>query len=129
MNIKAERIEQLIQIINRNLQLALSGQNGTVSVEFKKLQRVDAGIFGHDKFAFEMVHFVKGSQEQPDEGSISQIWERLFVSGLETLLVECAVVKDEIERDCFVSRVYCWFTEKLVERRDLPRTAGEKQIH
>ena len=41
--------------------------------------------------------------------------------GLETLLVECAVVSDDIERDCFVSRVYCWFTEKLAERRELPR--------
>lgn len=124
MNIKAERIEQLIQIINRNLLFAFSGQTSSTPVEFKKLQRVEAGIFGHDKFAFEMVHFVKSSNEQQFDGSIAQTWEKCFVRGLETLLVECAIVRDDIERDCFVSRVYCWFTEKLVERRDLPRSTG-----
>lgn len=46
-----------------------------------------------------------------------------LMQGLEALLVECAVVNDDIERDCFVSRVYCWFTEKLGERRELPRKA------
>ena len=35
--------------------------------------------------------------------------------------VRCALVLDDIERDCFVSRVYCWFMEKLTELRVLPR--------
>lgn len=123
MNIKAERIEQMIQIINRNLLVAFSGQtNGMAPLEFKKLQKIETGIFGHDKFAFEMVHFVKTSRDQQFEGTIAQTWERIFLRGLETLLVECAIVRDDIERDCFVSRVYGWFTEKLVERRGLPRT-------
>jgi len=42
-------------------------------------------------------------------------------------MVECAIVEDDIERECFVSRVYCWFTEKLVEKRELTnrnRSAG-----
>lgn len=93
---------------------------------------MDAVIFGHDKFAFEMVHFVKSTlkkhDDRPSSGnknapkmSIEDMWETNFVQGLESLLVECAVVNDDIERDCFVSRVYCWFTEKLQERRDLPR--------
>ena len=78
-----------------------------------------------------MVHFVKstlGKKERPSSGSkstkklsVEDAWESNFVQGLESLLVECAVVNDDIERDCFVSRVYCWFTEKLQERRDLPR--------
>jgi hypothetical protein len=96
------------------------------------LEKVDAVVFGHDKFAFEMVHFLKASlgkkSDRPSSGnktisnkSIEDLWETNFVQGLETLLVECAVVNDDIERDCFVSRVYCWFTEKLQERRDLPR--------
>lgn len=91
-------------------------------MEVKKLQKVDAVIFGHDKFAFEMVHFVKASVERiSGEKNLAELWEANFVSGLESLLVECAVVNDDIERDCFVSRVYCWFTEKLSERRELPR--------
>ena len=98
----------------------------------RELEKVDAVIFGHDKFAYEMVHFVKSSlgkgSDRPssakDTASIKNVedmWETNFVQGLESLLVECAVVNDDIERDCFVSRVYCWFTEKLQERRDLPR--------
>jgi hypothetical protein len=126
MNIKAERIEQLIQIINRNLLLAYSGQSsGASSFEFKKLQKVEASIFGHDKFAFEMVHFVKTAKDQQFEGNVAQTWEKFFLRGLETLLVECAIVKDDIERDCFVSRVYSWFTGKLAERRGLPKANGE----
>lgn len=125
MNIKAERIEQLIQIINRNMLLAFSGQfSSATPMDFKRLQRVEAGVFGHDKFAFEMVHFVKMAREQQFEGAIAQAWEKFFHRGLETLLVECAIVRDDIERDCFVSRVYCWFTQKLSERRNLPRANG-----
>ncbi|RYG97724.1 hypothetical protein EON65_52420, partial [archaeon] len=54
---------------------------------------------------------------------MAAIWDENFVNGLEALLVECAVIHDDIERDCFVSRVYCWFTEKLLERREVPRYA------
>ena len=124
MNIKAERIEQLIQIVNRNLHLIYSGaQDSVTPLELRKLQKVDTQIFGHDKFAFEMIHFVKSSDETVNNGSkhMAAIWEKNFIRGLENLLVECAVVVDDIERDCFVSRIYCWFTEKLAERRDLPR--------
>lgn len=104
---------------------------GITPLEVRELEKVDAVIFGHDKFAFEMVHFVKstlGKNGRPTSGnksakklSVEDSWESNFVQGLESLLVECAVVNDDIERDCFVSRVYCWFTEKLQERRDLPR--------
>lgn len=66
-----------------------------------------------------MVNFIR-SFAKTQKLSISAIWERNFVNGLETLITECAVVKDDIERECFVSRVYVWFTDKLVERRDLP---------
>lgn len=125
MNIKAERIEQIIQQLNRSLQQVFSSQKCTEPVEYKKLQRTEDGIFGQDKFAYEMVYFVKNGRDNQFEGNVlSQSWEKYFLRGLETLLVECAIVKDDIERDCFVSRVYVWFTEKLVERRDLPRGTG-----
>ena len=56
MNIKAERIEQLIQIVNRNLLLIYSGQrDGIAPIDTRRLQRVDAAVFDGDKFAFEMV--------------------------------------------------------------------------
>lgn len=104
-------------------------------MEVRELEKVDAVIFGHDKFAFEMVHFVKSALKKNDDRPVSgnknvpkknieDLWETNFVQGLESLLVECAVVNDDIERDCFVSRVYCWFTEKLQERRDLPRKSN-----
>jgi hypothetical protein len=125
MNIKAERIEHMIQIINRNLLLIHCGQsNSVVPFDFKKLQKVEPSTFGDDKFAFEMVYFVRNSNDDDFEDPIAQHWNRCFMKGLETLLVECAVVKDDIERDCFISRVYCWFTEKIAERRNLPRSEG-----
>ena len=118
MNIKAERIEQLIQVVNRNLLLICSGQkDGLVPIESRRLHRVDAAVFEGDKFAFEMIHFVKSSRDDGTD-SVANIWDRNFAKGLETLLVENAVVTDDIERDCFVSRVYCWFSEKLAERRE-----------
>jgi len=124
MNIKAERIEQLIQVVNRNLLLIYSGQrDGVIPIETHRLRRVDAAVFDGDKFAFEMVHFVKSFRDEGDQ-SLTGTWDRNYVRGLETLLVECAVVTDDIERSCFVSRVYCWFSEKLAERRDLPKQAG-----
>ena len=96
------------------------------------MDKVDAVIFGHDKFAYEMVHFVKSvvndnKGKTLENKTIADVWEQSFLQGLETLLVECAIVNDDIERDCFVSRVYCWFTEKLSERRDLPKK-GRKNI-
>jgi len=122
--------------------------------ERRKLQKVDAVIFGHDKFAYEMVYFLDSTSsslqaenaerlelEQRErerhannpnphktkftgiERDLYSIWNEMFCDGLESLLVECAVIQDEIERDCFVSRVYCWFTEKLSERREVPRNA------
>lgn len=113
----------MIQIVNRNLLLILSGQERAVTpFEFRKLQRVDAGVFGNDKFAFEMVHFVKSDVENnAPESSLLHKWGKCLSTGLESLLVECAVIRDDIERDCFVSRVYCWFTERLAERKDIPR--------
>lgn len=123
MNVKAEKVEQIIQSVNRNLQLIFSGQQiGIIPLELRNLEKVDAGIFGSDKFAFEMIHFVKSDSDNlSPESSVAYKWGKCFVNGLETLLVECAVVKDDIERDCFISRVYCWFTERLSDRRELPR--------
>lgn len=125
MNLKTEKIEQFIQIINRNLLLVQAGQEDSVTpLDFRNLQKIDATIFGIDKFAYEMIHFVKsGSDNRPPEGSLLYKWESCFVRGLETLMVECGVVKDEIERDCLIGRVYCWFSEKLSDRRELPRPA------
>jgi hypothetical protein len=68
-----------------------------------------------------MVHFVNSTSSKIPNDSMISNWESHFVSGLESLLVECAMINDDIERDCFVSRIYCWFTEKLSERRELPR--------
>lgn len=101
---------------------------GMVPMEGRHLQKVDTVIFGHDKFAFEMVHFVKsaGDNLNKRDKSVAAQWEVNFLFGLESLLVECAVINDDIERDCFVSRVYCWFTEKLVERRELPRQGNNR---
>lgn len=126
MNIKAERIEQMIQLVNRNLMMVFSGQReGIAPLEIRKLQKVDTVIFGHDKFAYEMVHFINSSSDKiPSDTSLFALWESNFIHGLENLLVECAVIQDEIERDCFISRVYCWFTDKLSERRDVPRVAN-----
>jgi hypothetical protein len=123
MNLKTEKIEQFIQIINRNLLLVQAGQESSVTpLDFRTLQKIDASIFGTDKFAYEMIHFVKsGTDNRPPEGSLLFKWETCFVKGLETLMVECGVVKDEIERDCLIGRVYCWFSEKISDRRELPR--------
>lgn len=79
-----------------------------------------------------MVHFVKSTisdykSKKQEKKNIADFWEQSFLQGLETLLVECAIVNDDIERDCFVSRVYCWFTEKLSERRELPKK-GTKNL-
>ncbi len=125
MNVKAERIEQMIQLVNRNLMMIIGGQrDGITPLEARKLQKVDTVIFGHDKFAYEMVHFINSAGPKIEgDKSMFGFWEGTFLNGLENLLVECAVVSDEIERDCFVSRVYCWFSDKLQERRDVPRTA------
>jgi hypothetical protein len=120
MNAKAERIENLIQIINRNLLLIYNGQvEGIIPLENRATARVDTSMFKGDKFGYEMVNFAR-SYAKNQRLTIAAIWERNFVKGLETLITECAVVKDDIERECFVSRVYVWFVEKLVERRDLP---------
>jgi hypothetical protein len=93
------------------------------SIEHRPLQKIDAVIFGQDKFAYEMVYFLGSCQDKvhPVDNSVYSVWESSFIQGLETLLVECAVVVDEIERECFLSRVYCWFTDKLSERREIPR--------
>lgn len=130
MNIKAERIEKFLQVVNRSLLLVTSGQLDEGSaLEARKLQKVDAGVFGSDKFAFEMVHFLKsaGKNSKAAAQTMAYHWEKIFLEGLETLLVECAVVADDVERDCFVSRVYCWFTEKLAERREFPRAGGHTE--
>lgn len=120
MNAKAERIENLIQVINRNLLLIYNGQiDGIIPLDNRSTARVDTSMFKGDKFGYEMVNFVR-SYIKNQKLTIAAIWERNFVKGLETLITECAVVKDDIERECFVSRVYVWFVEKLVERRDLP---------
>jgi hypothetical protein len=106
----------------------ISSISGIIPVEHRPLQKVDAVIFGQDKFAYEMVYFLNSAQEKlnPVDDSVFAHWESNFIRGLEALLVECAVITDEIERDCFVSRVYCWFSEKLSERREVPRHSTKK---
>lgn len=89
-------------------------------MEHRSLRRIDTSVFASDKFAFEMVEFAK-SYRKPPVMDMPADWERHFVRGLELLLAECAVVKDEVERDCFVSRIYAWFMEKLAERRDIDK--------
>jgi hypothetical protein len=70
------------------------------------------------------VHFISSASPKVEgDDSIFGLWETSFLNGLENLLVECAVISDEIERDCFISRVYCWFSDKLSDRREVPRTA------
>lgn len=129
MNAKAERIDQIIQIVNRNLLLIFAGQpEGVTPLDSRNLQRIDVNVFGGDKFAYEMVNFIKTSPKITSTSLAAQ-WDRNFLKGLETLIVECAVVKDEVERECFVSRVYVWFSDKLTERRDLPmHIMGKEEI-
>lgn len=120
-NLSLEK-ETVKPVFTHPLSLSLSLSLGITPLENKRLQKVDAVIFGHDKFAFEMIHFVASASDKLfNDGTIFSKWEDCFVRGLESLLVECAVIHDDIERDCFVSRVYCWFTEKLAERREVPR--------
>lgn len=133
MNAKSERIEHLIQIVNRNLLLIFNGQvEGVTPVDptsflsadkSKKnnagTQKIDMSVFDGDKFGYEMVNFFR-MHIKSNKSSLAAIWERNFVKGVETLMMECAVIKDGLERECFVSRVYAWFTDKLVERRTLP---------
>lgn len=97
-------------------------------MENRSLRRIDTSVFSADKFAFEMIEFVK-SYKKPEKMDIAAEWERHFVRGLQLLLAECAVVKDEVERDCFVSRIYAWFMEKLSERRDLDSDKGLNLIY
>ena len=145
MNAKSERIEQLIQIINRNLLLIFNGQaegvtpldhpTGSSILEKPRSSQgarqgtpyhVDISVFDGDKFGYEMVSYIR-SYVKTNKNSLPSIWERNFVKGLETLITECAVIKDSIERECFVGRVYVWFTEKLVEKRDLPQEEIEEE--
>ena len=128
MNAKAERIEQIIQIANRNLLLIYSNQESaltTIPKGGKKNKPLLGATLNKDKFGYEMTNFVKSEQNKIDSKHTSNIadkWNNNFVQGLEALLFECATVKDEIERNCFISRTYVWFNEKLIERRDLPKT-------
>lgn len=72
-----------------------------------------------------MLEFFKSYRKLDGAGEgVVETWERQFMRGLELLLCECAVVKDEVERECFVSRVYAWFMEKLVERKGLDNAEG-----
>jgi hypothetical protein len=133
MNAKSERIEQLIQIVNRNLLLIYNGQvEGVTPIDpgsflatdkSKKnnagTQKIDMSVFDGDKFGYEMVNFFR-THIKSNKSSLAAIWERNFVKGVETMMMECAVIRDGLERECFVSRVYVWFTDKLVERRNLP---------
>mmetsp|Transcript_1746 Transcript_1746/g.3293 ORF Transcript_1746/g.3293 Transcript_1746/m.3293 type:complete len:693 (-) Transcript_1746:314-2392(-) len=136
MNAKSERIEHLIQIVNRNLLLIYNGQvegvtpvdpatyltsdkSGKNTTTSSSGQKVEMSVFDGDKFGYEMVNFFR-SYVKTNKSTLAAIWERNFVKGVETLMMECAVIKDSLERECFVSRVYVWFNEKLVERRDLP---------
>ncbi len=71
-----------------------------------------------------MLEFVKAYRKSDDVEGLVELWEKQFMRGLELLLCECALVKDEIERECFVSRVYAWFMEKLIERKNLDTEIG-----
>jgi hypothetical protein len=93
--------------------------------ERRSLKRVDTGVFSSDRFAYEMLEFFKSHRKRDAGGeSAVEAWERQFMRGLELLLCECVVVKDEVERECFISRVYAWFMEKLVERKSLDNVGG-----
>jgi peptide subunit release factor RF-3 len=89
-------------------------------LENRGIQRIDTSVFNGDKFGYEMVNFVKSFPKAKVQ-NVSNMWDKNFVRGLECLIEECAVIKDDIERECFVSHVYVWFADKLVERRDLPQ--------
>jgi len=122
MNAKAEKIEQLIQVVNRNLLLIYADQvDGCTVLEGNSLRKLGGNPFGNDKFAYEMVHFVQSDKVGGGLDPLAAAWNTNFMTGLEQLLFEAALVRDEIEQNCFVSRIYLWFNEKLVERRDLPK--------
>lgn len=79
-------------------------------------------MYTSDNKKEKMPGLVSNIMDLLDDGTSRQdLWDKIFSDGLEVLLVECAMVNDDIERDCFISRVYCWFTEKLSERRELPK--------
>lgn len=74
-----------------------------------------------------MLEFFKSHRKHDagGEGAVDA-WERQFMRGLELLLCECVVVRDEVERECFISRVYAWFMEKLVERKGLDNVGAPR---
>ena len=81
MNSKAERIEQLIQIVNRNLALIISHEEDQLTpLDTRELQKVEMGIFNADKFAFEMSHFVK-TEKITSTNKLTALWEWNFLKG------------------------------------------------
>ena len=98
---------------------------GKAPTQPKGNQKVDVKVFGNDKFANDMIHYIQSTKKIQDSDNFSSAWEMYFVNGLETLLIECGIVNDDIERECFVSRVYRWFTEKISEKCNLPESLAK----
>ena len=89
MNSKAERIEQIIQIINRNLALIISHEEDQLTpLDVRELQKVDVSVYNTDKFAFELCHFVK-SETITSTNKLTAMWEWNFLKGAGIFLLRC----------------------------------------
>lgn len=143
MNVQAEKIDKKILAINKQLLLISHGLiSGTSidklsfytqcyrcdSIDFRPLnynlpRKIDTSRFIGDKYALDMAEYTRNQTKiLINDGNILNLWKIDFIEGLKSLLVECSGIEDDIARECFVSRVYRWFTEKLTEERQLART-------
>ena len=131
MNAVDEELEQMMARHSVSLDHL---RNGEVMQHVPEFSKVKKGLkeLQKDALGYEMLRFITSEVRSETTSSASkppglmQAWMEYFKQALEDLLAN--VLKsthDDIERQCFVSKIYCWYSENLTTR--VPRTIVKEE--
>ena len=131
MNAVDEELEGLMA--RHSAALARLGRGDEVE-EVSEFSKVKKGVkeLQKDALGYEMLSFL--GSESPAETTHSshpqdhhQVWMAYFKQALEDLLaIILRSTHDDIERQCFVSKVFCWYSD-LLSRHAPRRTHPEEE--
>lgn len=118
MNAVDEELERIMSQHSASLDRLRIGEEVLHATEFSKVKK-GAKELQKDALGYEMLSFInsgvttEASFSSKPQGHLEN-WMAYFKQALEDLLA--TILKsthDDIERQCFVSKVYCWYSDHL----------------
>ena len=108
-----EKLESSMSFHSSNLSNIEKGSPVNEPDEALNLTVNDEMALNEDMLGYELLLFIKTARRQEDVS----LWSSYFTKALESVIALALQAADDIERQCFISSIYCWQADLRAEHK------------